>query len=435
MMVNSLSLERLLFVALTVALFSFGALAQTNWPNWRGPDLNGIAADATPPLTWSETENIKWKTALPGDGQTTPIIWGDRIFLQAAIPLTEETTDFDATRATRPVIGKYQFVVLCVDRTDGSILWQTPVCEAVPHQGHHPSTSLAPYSPVTDGERVWASFGSRGLYCLDFDGNVVWEHPLIQMDISGPFGEGSSPALADGAVFVVADHEGDSKIVAFEKDTGEIRFEKDRDEPSSWATPLPVTVDGRVEIVTSANNFVRSYDARTGDVIWRCAGLTDCASPTPVVWNGKVYCATGFRGNKLLAIALGREGDLTGTDAIVWSNEEAMSHVPTPLIYNGVFYSFAEYKNVLSAFDAETGEMVIEPQRISGLRQVYASPLGADGRIYVAGRRGTAVVLEAARTVNVLATNELDDVLDGSPVAIGDELYLRGRKNLYCIAE
>ncbi len=421
------------FVSLMVVAASH---AEGNWANWRGPTFNGIAADADPPLTWSESENIRWKTALPGDGQSTPIIWGDRIFLQTAIPLTEETTDFDATKATRPIIGRYRFEVLCLDKTSGKILWATPVCEAVPHQGQHPSTSLAPYSPVTDGNHVWASFGSRGLYCLDFDGNIVWQHALIQMKIAGPFGEGSSPALADGAVIVVADHEGESKIFAFEKDTGEIRWERDRDEPSTWATPLPVSVDGRVEVITSANNFIRSYDAKTGDVIWRCAGLTDCAALTPIVSEGKVYCATGFRGNALLAIELGHRGDLTGTDAIALSNNDyPMSHVPTPLIYNGNFYTFEEYKNVFSAYDAETGETIIDRVRMREFKQVYGSPMGAAGRIYIPGRNGVTLVLEAGNEINKLATNTLDDVLDASPVAIGNELFLRGRKNMYCIAK
>lgn len=424
------------FIATLSALTLGAAHADGNWANWRGPDLNGIAADANPPLTWSETENIRWKTPLPGDGQSTPIIWGDRIFLQSAIQLSDEITDFDNTKATRPIKARYRFIVLCIDRTNGEILWQTPVCEALPHQGHHPSTSLAPYSPVTDGKHVWASFGSRGLYCLDFDGNIVWQHALIQMDISGPFGEGSSPALADGAVIIVADHEGDSKIFAFEKETGEIRWEHARDEPSTWATPLPVEVDGRTQIVTAANNFIRSYDAKTGDVVWRCAGLTDCAALTPIVANGKVYCATGFRGNALFAIELGRTGDLTGTDAIAWSNNDyPMSHVPTPLIYKGNFYTFEEYKNVFSAYNAETGETVIDRERLRAFKQVYASPLGAAGRIYIAGRNGTTLVLEAGNSVNILATNTLDDVIDGSPVAIGNVLYLRGRGNLYCIAE
>jgi len=409
--------------------------AQGNWPSWRGPALNGIALNANPPIHWSETENVKWKTPLPGDGQSTPIIWGDRIFLQAAIPLTDETTEFDPVKATRPIMARYQFVVLCVDRTTGSILWQTPVCEATPHQGHHPSTSLAPQSPVTDGKHVWVSFGSRGLYCLNVDGELIWQHALVQMDIAGPFGEGGSPTLAGDTIVVVADHEGESKIFAFEKETGDLRWDHGRDEPSTWATPLPVTVDGRVQVVTSGNNFIRSYDVETGEIVWQCAGLTDCAAPTPVVANDMVYCATGFRGNALLAIALGRSGDLTGTDAIVWGNDRPMPHVPTPLIYNDNFYSFEEFKNVLSVFNAKTGESVIDRERIKGIKQIYASPMGAADRIYIPGREGTTVVIEAANELIVLATNTLDDVFDASPAAIGDELYLRGRKNLYCLAD
>jgi hypothetical protein len=386
-------------------------------------------------VTWSETENIKWKTPLPGDGQTTPIIWDDRIFLQAAIPVGGETTDFDEKRSTRPVTGRYQFIVLCLDRNSGDILWQKMVYEAVPHQGHHPSTGLAPYSPVTDGQYVWASFGSRGLYCFDFDGNLIWKHALIQMNIRGPFGEGSSPALADDAVIVVADHEDQSRIFAFEKETGAIRWEHDRDEPATWATPLPVKVNGRTQIVTSANNFIRSYDTASGNIIWQCSGLTSCAAPTPVISKGKVYCATGFKGNAFLAIELGHTGDLTGTDAVVWSNNEnQMPHVPTPLIYKGIIYTFEEFHNRLSTYDAESGNTIIEGSRLDGIKQIYASPMAAAGRIYVPGREGVTLVLDASDDAAILATNTLDDEIDGSPAAIGNELYLRGRTNMYCIA-
>lgn len=417
------------------------ALAGANWPHWRGANLDGIATDANPPLTWSETENIKWKTPLPGVGQSTPIIWENRIFLQATVAISEENAKaksafrIPGAPVSQPVTVPHKFLVLCLDRNTGAMVWTTEVCETKPHEGHHPSGSLAPYSPVTDGEFLWASFGSRGLYCLDFEGNIVWSSPLIQMNKAGRFGEGSSPALAGDVVVVLADHEGQSKIYGFDKNSGAIRWEKDRDEKSSWSSPIPVEVDGRIQVITSANKFIRSYDAETGDLVWQCGGLTNCSAPSPVVANGKVYCTTGFRGSALMAIELGRTGDLTGSDAVVWEVNKAGSNVPTPLVYNGNIYVLEGYKGVMSAYDAETGEPAFRRERIAGIKQVYSSPLAVANRIYLAGREGVTVVLEAGNEINILATNALDEVLDGSPVAIGNELYLRGRQTLYCIAQ
>ncbi len=426
---------------ISVLLISLSTTALAgNWPHWRGAGFDGIAADATPPLTWSETENVKWKTALPGVGQSTPIIWGDKIFLQTTVAQGVEMAKTKSAFGglapeSQPITVPHKFFVICLDRETGKILWETEVCETKPHEGHHPSGSLAPYSPVTDGEYVWASFGSRGIYCLDFEGNIEWSAPIIQMNKAGRFGEGSSPALAGDVVVVLADHEGQSKIYGFDKRTGELRWENDRDEDSSWSSPLPVEVDGRIQIVTSANSFIRSYDAETGDLIWQCGGLTNCAAPTPVAANGMVYCTTGFMGSALLAIELGHTGDLTDTDAVVWEVKKAGANVPTPLVYNGNIYVFEGYKGVLSAYNAETGEPAFRRERIKGIKQIYSSPLGVAGRIYAASREGTTVVLEAGNTLNILASNTLDEVLDGSPVAIGNELYLRGRQHLYCIAD
>jgi outer membrane protein assembly factor BamB len=434
-------MQRFLFFSVALSMVpAFGtAHADARWPYWRGADHTGVVADANPPTEWSESKNIKWKTKLPGEGKSTPIIWGDKIILQAAVAEEGKTkrpasVSTNGAPPTQPVSGAYKYVVFCVDRATGDILWQRAVHQSKPHQGHHPTASFASYSPVTDGERIWASFGSRGLYCLDMDGNEIWRAATLELDISGKFGEGSSPALVGDAVVVLADHEGQSKLFAFNKDTGDVLWEVDREEGSSWSSPVPVKVGDRWEVLTSASAYIRSYDAKTGELIWKCSGLTGCAAPTPIVHDGKAYFTTGFRGESIMAITLGNTGDLTGTDAVAWAVDSTGSNVPSPLIHDGRLYVFKGYSNKLTCFDAATGEVKFLEAKLDGLRETYASPLAVGDRIYITGRNGTTLVLKPGDTLNIVASNTLDEVIDASPVVIGDELYLRGSGTLYCVA-
>jgi outer membrane protein assembly factor BamB len=412
--------------SLMLTLSAHAATDPARWPTWRGVDGSRVVLEGNPPLSWSETKNIKWKTQLPGEGQSTPIIWDDKIFLQSA-----EALDSDSEEK----IPIYKFSVLCLNRTTGAILWQTTVREVRPHQGHHKSSTMCGYSPVTDGERIWASFGSRGLFCLSMDGKILWEAKTIQMKKVGPFGEGSSPVLVDNAIIVLADHEGQSKLFAFNKDTGKIIWERNRVEQSSWNTPTAVKVGDHTEIITTAPGSVRSYNAATGDPVWNCGGLTSCAAPSPVVSDGLVYCTTGYKGEALMAIELGHTGDLTGTDAVRWFVDTNGAEVPTPLIHDGRIYVFKGFSPVLSCYDAATGKPFYERQRIKGMKNIYASPIAVGDNILLCDRAGKTFVLKAADEFEIVATNQLDEVLEATPVVIGDELYLRGRSRIYCIAD
>ncbi len=430
--------------ALIAALPGVAALADSpddNWPNWRGPNADGVAVKGSPPVTWSESENIKWKVELPGTGSSTPVIWGDKIFIQTAIQTGDEPSApaRPAPRRRGPPStpapkAPLEFKLICLDRGTGKIIWERTAIEAIPHEGHHPTGSFASYSPVTDGEHVWASFGSRGLYCYDLDGNQKWSTDLIKMRIKLNFGEGSSPALVGDAVVVVMDHEGDSKLMAFNKNTGDLLWETGRQERTSWASPLPVKVGDSYQIITCATSLIRSYDAKTGDLIWQRGGLTANAIPTPVAGFGNVYCTSGFRGYALMAIELGHTGDLSDTDAVVWEVDRGTPYVASPLLYGDRIYVTDSLKPILSCYNALTGAPIFEDQRLSGLKQIYASPVGAGGRIYIADREGTTLVLKQSDSFEVLATNTLDEGFDASPVVIGDELYLKGSNHLYCIA-
>ena len=420
-----------------------GDSGDDNWPTWRGPNLSGISPNGNPPLTWSETENVKWKFMLTGDASnSSPIIWKDKIFFQTAVKTDvqgkpEAPGESSESRGGRgpggsPPTNVYKFNLVCLDRDSGKLLWEKNVCQAKPHQGHHNDHGFASFSPVTDGGLVWAAYGSRGIYCYDMDGNKVWGKELPQMKTM--FGEGGSPSLAGNAVIVMSDQQDDSFIFAFEKKTGELLWKKTRDEPTSYSTPMPVTVDGKLQVIVNATNFIRSYDVQTGDVIWQCSGQTRNVIPTPVIGFETVYCTSGFRGNALQAIKLGGKGDLSGSDSVIWQvNEATTPYVPSPLLYQGRIYVCASNNEVLTCYDAKTGEPHFVKQTMNEMKGIYASPAAAGGRIYFLGRNGVSYVLKPSDKFEVLAVNTLNDNIDCSPAFAGDEMFIKGKKTLYCL--
>ena len=281
---------------------------------------------------------------------------------------------------------------------------------------------------------MFAYFGSRGLHCYDMDGNFKWAKDLGKMQTRNGFGEGSTPALYGDMIVVTWDHEGSDFIVALDKNTGQEKWRQERDEPTTWSTPLVVKHGNTTQVITAGSNKVRSYDLQSGKLIWHCSGLTTNVIPSPVHANGVVYVTSGYRGSALLAIKLGKEGDLTGTDAITWTHNRGTPYVPSPLLYEDRLYFFASNTPTLSCFDVKTGQPVIDGERIAGLQGVYSSPVGASGRVYLVGRNGATAVLKRSDKLEILATNTLEDRIDASPALVGKEIYLRGKENLYCIA-
>jgi outer membrane protein assembly factor BamB len=295
---------------------------------------------------------------------------------------------------------------------------------------------MASPSALTDGEHIIASFESRGIYAYDMNGKPVWQKDLGDKSMRNQFGEGSTPALYKDKLFVVWDHQAESFIVALNKRTGEEIWRTKRDEIDSWATPIVVEHGGRAQVVTGAMRGVRAYDADTGTVVWETGGLTMNPIPSPVAGDGLVFLMSGFRGNSLKAIRLAEaKGDITGTSAIVWTLDRDTPYVPSPLLYDGILYFLKSNNALISAFEAKTGKPLYQAQRIEGLpSNVFASPVGAAGRIYVLGQEGTAVVLKHGPVMEPLATNKLDDRFDASPALVDGEIFLRGYKSLYCIA-
>ena len=440
----------IIFLAAPASVDVLGASDSDYWPSWRGQDTMGISEKGNPPLTWSETENIKWKVKMTGDGSnSSPIIWEDKIFFQTAVktdvrgqpaptPSPPETGGRSRSRrgpgGSRPT-NVYKFNLVCLDRNNGKVVWQKTVREELPHQGHHNDHGFASFTPATDGKFLWANFGSRGLYCYDVDGNLKWSKDLGKINTLMGFGEGGSLAVVGDAVIVVRDHEGDSFIIALNKETGKTIWKKDRDEVTSWATPLPVEVNEKVQIITNATNRIRSYDLKTGDIVWQCGGQTRNVIPTPVIGFGMVYCTSGFRGSSLQAIELGHTGDLSDTDAVKWHVKEATPYVPSPLLYQDKLYVCSVNRGVISCYNAKTGKAYFFSQPLEEISGIYASPTAAAGRVYFVGRRGVTYVLKPSEKFEVLAINKLDDRFDCSPAFVGNEMYLKGKENLYCIAE
>jgi outer membrane protein assembly factor BamB len=416
-----------------------------DWPQWRGLHANGVAPHADPPVEWSESKNVKWKVEIPGKGHASPIVWGDRVFILTAIetdkPGKSQQSEGGQTAGRRgpPTTNPshvLRFTVLAIDRADGKTLWQRALREELPHEGIHTTGSWASNSPITDGEHVYAYFGSRGLYCLDMQGNLEWKKDLGDMSTRRGFGEGSSPVIQGDRLVINWDHEGQSFLIALDKKTGEELWRVNRDEPTSWSTPLVVESGGSTQVVVSATNRVRGHDPQTGKLIWECGGMTTNAIPTPVAANGLVYVMSGFRGNALRAIRLAAaKGDITDSAAIAWKYDTDTPYTPSPLLYEDMLCFLKGNAAVLTCLNPKTGGEHFSRQRLDGIEGVYASLVGGRDHFYVVGRNGTAAVVKHAPEFEVLAENTLEDGFSASPAIVGDEIYLRGHKYLYCIAE
>jgi len=412
-----------------------------SWAQWRGPLATGVAPHADPPTRWSETNNIRWKIAVPGKAHSSPVVHGENVYLVTAIPIGERQKPvYDHAPGTHDNVAvtyRHQFVMLAVRRNDGHIAWQKTLKEDFPHEGGHETGSLASNSPTTDGKFVYAHFGSRGLYALGLDGELKWQKELGLMNTLHAHGEGSSPVIHRDTLFVCWDHEGDSFLFAFDKRTGADRWKVARDEKTSWSTPILVEHAGKTQLVVSATKRVRGYDPETGAQLWECGGLTDNVVSSPVSGLGMVFAGNSYYRQAMFGVRLdGARGDITQTDRVAWRLNRMTPYVSSPLLYDDTLYFLRHLQNILSRLDPVSGKPRGEPLRLEGIGDmIFSSPVGAAGRIYVTGRDGTTVVVRHDRENAVLAVNHLDDAFSASAALIDRELYLRGERSLYCVAE
>jgi outer membrane protein assembly factor BamB len=463
--------------ASAVSFSAHAAPADQNWGQWRGPLGNGISPNGNPPTEWSESKNVKWKVPMTGEGHATPIIWDNLIFIQSAVPAAKKPEAMLNLNVAPQVAGlqqqpppgggggqnrpgapgqpggqgggrrggggggrgaapttPYQFTMTALDRATGKTVWQKTLREELPHEARHGTATYASGSPVTDGESLFAYFGSRGLYAMDLKGNVKWQKDFGKYRSANQFGEGSSPALHGNTLVVNWDHEGEDFIAAFDKTSGKELWKQPRDEKTTWGTPFIITHGGITQVIVSASGKVRSYDLATGKELWSAGPLGSNVVPTPVTGHGLVFAMSGHREPKMMAIKLGRTGELSDTDAIAWSTTRDTPYVPSSLLMGDHLYFLKGNEATLSILDAKTGAPAVEAQRLEGVRGVYASLVGAGDRLYVLGRDGGAVVLKKGGKIEVLATNKLEDNFDASPAIVGNQMFLRGKANLYCIA-
>ena len=420
----------------------FDTLKLDNWHHWRGPNADGSAPKADPPTKWDATTNIKWKAPLPGRGSSTPVVWGDRVFVMTAIDTGRKAKPDElpkpdpgfATKTTAPT-HFYQFVVLCFDRGTGKKLWERVAAERVPHEGHHDSHSYAAGSPTTDGTRLYVSFGSFGTYCYDLDGKPLWSRDLGRLNTRLGWGEAVTPVVHGDSLLLNFDQEANSKLYCLNAATGEVRWAAARDEKTSWNAPLVTTFGGKTQVIVNGTARIRSHDLATGEVLWSCGGMTTNAIPSAVRTGDAAIVMSGYGVGQVVSIPLDSRGDL-GTDGkLNWRHKGGTPYVPSPARVGDRLYFTQMNDNLLTVLDAKTGKTLIDKERLPQARNFYASPVSAAGRVYLVDRLGTTVVLKAGDTLDVLAVNKLDDPIDASPVPVGKQLFLRSHSALYCIEE
>ena len=437
-----------------VLMFFLSTSEAQDWNQWRGPTGNGGSEDAAPPTKWSETENVKWKVAIPGKGSGSPVVSGDKVFVVSAVPTEKGARDAAAQtqqqgqnaqqdpserrgrgrRGASVPLVEMDFKVFCFDRSNGEEIWEKTATTATPHQGTHSTNGFASASPCTDGQHVYASFGSRGVYCYSMDGELVWKRDDFgQMQTRNSFGEGSSPVLFEDKLILPWDHEGPSSIYALNKLTGETIWKTERDEPTNWGTPIVVKNGDQNQVVITGQTKVRAYDLESGKELWNCGGQTERPCATPVAIDDLVIVGSGHRGAFLGAFKLDGEGDIAGSDKVAWSINQDTPDIASPLLSHGRLYFHKGKSGILTCLNAKDGSQLFSATRVPGIKSTYASPVAAGGNIYVTGRSGTTTVIKDSEKFEVVSTNSVGETVDATPAPAGENLFIRGEKHLFCI--
>ncbi|HEV3468971.1 MAG TPA: PQQ-binding-like beta-propeller repeat protein [Pyrinomonadaceae bacterium] len=443
----SLALAACFAAALVFAGSSAARFADTNWPQWRGPDGAGVSPEKNLPEEWSETKNVRWKTPIPGKGHSSPIVWGKRVFLTTAV---EGPVMPGAKAVTHKIEGqdwkhpdsvgadrRHTFKVLALDRDTGKILWEQTAWEGTPYDDRHRKSSYAASTPATDGKSVFAFFGAEGLYAFDAaSGKLQWRADLGKLGTVG-MGTGTSPVLYDKLVIIQADEEEgkNSFIAALDKKTGKEVWRTPRKVQVSWATPILVDTGKRTELVTSGAESVVAYDPATGKELWRSKGVESNAIPSPVATTSHdmVIVSAGFPAKIAYAIRLGASGELKESD-IAWKYAKGTAYVPSPILYGDYLYLITD-KGVMTCLDAKTGEVKYEGGRVPVPATFTASPVAFDGKILLTSEDGDTFFIKAGPKHEVLRTNSLGEPVYASPAIASGNIFIRGEKHLYAIGK
>lgn len=398
---------------------AWGAAASADWPHWRGDGGNGVSLTARPPVEFGPDRNLGWGVEIPGRGSSSPVVSGSRVFVTTAVAVPAESRLLD-------------FRLLCFDRETGRQHWSRSAVRGVPHEGTHETNGYASASPCTDGERVYAHFGSRGLHCFSVHGEHLWSRDFGDMIVRNGFGEGSSPTVAGDLVIVPWDHEGPSMLFAVDGRTGDIVWQVPRDEPTCWATPLVVDDrDGVRQVVMNGQHAARGYELATGMELWRCGGQTVRPVPSALAGDGVAYIGSGYRGAFLGAFDLTGRGDLAGGENVLWTRDRDTPDIASPLLSGSRLYYYKEKTGLLTCLDVRSGEALFETRRIPGVGRTYASPVAAAGHVYLTDRSGRITVIRDADFLEVVAENDVGEGIDATPAPAGDSLFVRGERRLF----
>jgi outer membrane protein assembly factor BamB len=433
-------------------LLSAAAVSAQNWPQFRGPAASGVAEGHAAPVKWdaSKMENVLWKTAIPGLAHSSPVVWGERVFVTTAVSSQPKPeARFGLYGDVDPVKdnSKHTWKVYALDKKTGKILWERTASEGVPKVKRHPKATHASSTPATDGKRLVVLFGSEGLYGYDLNGKLLWKQDLGVLD-AGWFYDpdyqweyASSPIIYKDMVVVQADIQKDSYIAAFDLKTGRQVWKTMRDEIPSWGTPTVYEGKSRAELVTNGTKAVRGYDPATGKELWRLAPNSEITTPTPVVGHDLIFVTSGYRPvQPIYAIRPGATGDISlkdgkdSSDFIAWSKQRGGPYMPTPIVYGELLYTLSN-NGVVTAYNAKTGERVYQ-QRLADRGGAFtASPVAADGKLYMASEDGEVFVVRAGAKHELLSVNPMGEVMMATPAVSDGVVYIRGVEHLFAVAE
>lgn len=415
-----------------------------HWPQFRGTDHDNLATGVELPQEWSATKNVRWKTPVEGRGWASPVVWGDKVFIATAVQEVEGKDTAPPPNYRSGRVGAdsvFRWEIHCLDRDTGEGLWKQVAFRGNPGIRTHPQNTYASETPVTDGERVYVYFGMIGLFAYNLDGNLLWKKNLGAYKMDGDWGTGSSPILHDGRLYLQIDNEENSFLTALNPENGEEIWRVQRDEASSWSTPMIWRNKVRTELVTNAD-VVRSYDPATGELLWSMAYPGGRASASPTGNAEALYLGNERRrdgGGNLYAIKAGVSGDIspepgsTISEGILWTKERIGPEFASPLLYEGRLYLFGRNRGSVHCLDPKTGEPVEGVERLPGARSFWSSPWGHAGKVFCIDEAGTAFVLEADSELELLHTNELEEDVRATPAFLDGALIVRAEKNVYCI--
>jgi outer membrane protein assembly factor BamB len=428
------------------------APAAGSWPSFRGPQASGVADGQHLPDRWNVTtgENVLWRTPIPGLAHSSPVVWGNRIFVTSAVSSNPDATfrpglygDGDPSEDR----SRQKWMLYAIDKASGRIAWQRVAYEGLPIDKRHMKSTYASATPATDGRIVVASFGSQGLYAYGVDGTFRWKADIGRMNIGAydiptfEWGPASSPIIWNRLVIVQVDTQADSFLLALKTESGEIAWKTARAEIPSWGTPTVAATPEGPRLVTNASNYVRGYDPQTGQELWKLGGSSKITAPTPIFADGLFVVASGRAPERpIFVVRADAHGDITPAPgktnggALVWSRTGRGPYMPTPLAYRGIVYILAN-NGVFDAYDLPTGDEIYR-QRLEGVGNGFsASPVAADGRIYLSNEDGDILVVEAGRTFRQLAMNEMGELVMATPALSQGVMYIRTARALVAVGQ